>query len=44
MRAGADYFVTPAEPAQRRYEALRAYLACDEDRCRILNAAASPWG
>jgi len=26
MRAGADYFVTPAEPAQRRYEALRFYF------------------
>jgi transposase len=29
MRAGADYFVTPAEPAQRRYEALRAYFVDD---------------
>lgn len=26
MRAGADYFVRPAEPAQRRYEALRYYF------------------
>jgi transposase len=26
MRAGAEYFLEPAEPAQRRYEALRAYL------------------
>jgi transposase len=26
MRAGAEYFVEPAEPAQRRYEALRAYF------------------
>jgi len=26
MRVGADYFVAPAEPAQRRYEALRAYF------------------
>ncbi|MFA5787707.1 MAG: hypothetical protein WDA71_12130 [Actinomycetota bacterium] len=26
MRAGAVYFTEPAEPAQRRYEALRAYL------------------
>jgi len=26
MRAGADYFVKPAESAQRRYEALRAYF------------------
>jgi transposase len=26
MRAGAEFFLTPAEPAQRRYEALRAYL------------------
>jgi transposase len=26
MRAGAEYFAQPAEPAQRRYEALRAYF------------------
>jgi len=26
MRSGATYFTDPAEPAQRRYEALRAYL------------------
>jgi hypothetical protein len=26
MRAGAEYFAAPAEPAQRRYEALRAYF------------------
>src|SRR5437879_2483509 len=26
MRPGATYFTDPAEPAQRRYEALRAYL------------------
>jgi len=26
MRAGAEYFSQPAEPAQRRYEALRAYF------------------
>jgi hypothetical protein len=26
MRRGAEYFVEPAEPAQRRYEALRAYF------------------
>ncbi|MCA1698100.1 MAG: hypothetical protein LC790_04025 [Actinobacteria bacterium] len=26
MRAGAKYFVEPSEPAQRRYEALRAYF------------------
>lgn len=26
MRAGAEFFVEPAEPAQRRYEALRAYF------------------
>jgi len=26
MRAGAEYFVVPSVPAQRRYEALRAYL------------------
>jgi len=29
MRAGAEYFVTPGEPAQRRYEALRAYFVDD---------------
>lgn len=26
MRAGAEYFAEPSEPAQRRYEALRAYF------------------
>jgi hypothetical protein len=26
MRAGGEYFVEPSEPAQRRYEALRAYF------------------
>jgi hypothetical protein len=26
MRPGADYFVEPADPAQRRYEALRCYF------------------
>lgn len=26
MRTGAEYFAEPAEPAQRRYEALRAYF------------------
>ena len=26
MRTGAEYFLNPATPAQRRYEALRAYL------------------
>jgi transposase len=26
QRPGAEYFLQPAEPAQRRYEALRAYL------------------
>jgi transposase len=26
MRAGAEYFIRPSVPAQRRYEALRAYL------------------
>ncbi len=29
MRPGAEYFVTPGEPAQRRYEALRAYFVDD---------------
>ena len=26
MRSGADYFLRPAGPSQRRYEALRAYF------------------
>src|SRR5580693_3259063 len=26
MRAGSEFFSSPGEPAQRRYEALRAYL------------------
>ena len=26
MRVGAEYFSQPSEPAQRRYEALRAYF------------------
>jgi transposase len=26
MRAGSEYFLKPSEPAQRRYEALRAYF------------------
>ena len=26
MRAGAEYFTEPTEPAQRRYEALRCYF------------------
>jgi hypothetical protein len=29
MRAGAEYFVEPSEPAQRRYEALRCYFVDD---------------
>ncbi|MQB02091.1 MAG: hypothetical protein GEU78_17825, partial [Actinobacteria bacterium] len=29
MRAGAEYFVEPGEPAQRRYEALRCYFVDD---------------
>ena len=29
MRAGADYFIRPAGPSQRRYEALRAYFTED---------------
>jgi hypothetical protein len=29
MRAGAEYFVTPTEPAHRRYEALRSYFVDD---------------
>ena len=26
MRVGAEYFSQPSQPAQRRYEALRAYF------------------
>ena len=29
MRTGADYFLHPAGPSQRRYEALRAYFIED---------------
>jgi len=30
MRPGAEYFTTPSDPAQRRYEALRVYLVDGE--------------
>jgi transposase len=30
MRAGGEYFTSPVDPAQRRYEALRAYLVDGE--------------
>jgi len=30
MRAGSEFFTNPGEPAQRRYEALRAYLVDGE--------------
>jgi transposase len=30
MRGGAEYFTSPVDPAQRRYEALRAYLVGGE--------------
>jgi transposase len=30
MRPGGEYFTTPADPAQRRYEALRAYVVDGE--------------
>ncbi|MGH2731783.1 MAG: hypothetical protein ACRDJG_02365 [Actinomycetota bacterium] len=30
MRSGAEYFARPVDPAQRRYEALRAYLMAGE--------------
>jgi hypothetical protein len=35
MRAGAEYFVTPAEPAQRRYEALRSYFVDDATAAEV---------
>src|SRR5450759_1880797 len=45
MRPGAEYFVAPAEPAQRRYEALRAYfvegLAAAEAGARFGYSAAT---
>lgn len=37
MRAGAEYFVEPAEPAQRRYEALRCYFV-EEARAEDVGA------
>jgi transposase len=45
MRAGSEYFLEPAEPAQRRYEALRAYfvdgLAASEVAARFGYSPAS---
>lgn len=35
MRAGAEYFVEPGEPAQRRYEALRCYFV-DEASAEVV--------
>lgn len=35
MRAGADYFLTPSEPAQRRYEALRSYFLDDATAAEV---------
>jgi integrase len=31
VRPGAEFFISPGEPAQRRYEALRAYLLDGQD-------------
>ena len=45
MRAGAEYFLEPSEPAQRRYEAMRAYfvdgLVAGEVAARFGYSAAS---
>src|SRR4249919_961105 len=35
MRAGAEYFAAPAEPAQRRYEALRAYFVDERSAAEV---------
>jgi hypothetical protein len=35
MRAGAEYFVAPTEPAQRRYEALRSYFVDDATAAEV---------
>jgi hypothetical protein len=35
MRAGAEYFAEPAEPAQRRYEALRAYFLEERSAAQV---------
>ncbi len=35
MRAGGEYFVTPAEPAQRRYEAMRSYFVDDASAAEV---------
>ena len=35
MRTGADYFVSPAEPAQRRYEALRSYFVDEASAAEV---------
>jgi transposase len=35
MRDGADYFTSPVEPAQRRYEALRAYFMEDASAAEV---------
>ena len=35
MRAGAEYFLTPGEPAQRRYEALRHYFVDDASAAEV---------
>jgi hypothetical protein len=35
MRAGAEYFLQPAEPAQRRYEALRSYFVDEASAAEV---------
>ena len=35
MRAGAEYFLTPGEPAQRRYEALRCYFVDEASAAEV---------
>lgn len=35
MRAGAEYFLQPGEPAQRRYEALRSYFVAGASAAEV---------
>jgi len=35
MRSGGEYFIKPAEPAQRRYEALRAYFVEEQSAAEV---------
>jgi hypothetical protein len=35
MRSGGEYFTNPSEPAQRRYEALRAYIVDELSAAKV---------